>query len=244
MLKNDFYAGIVSFGDKRAESDRYPALWDAETFRKVQQQRQDRSRGGREPTSPVAGVAYCNRCGYSMHVCSYYADGDARFACTAHRRAYTGAFERCHPNTTKESVIIDFVDDLLSHLDMIEALMDIRATDGLEQQASEAAAEAERIREKQKRLALRVADGTIGVEAARAANDDLQAQLNAARATRDAALKEIRLQPNPDEVREQLEQLVGKSIRDLPLLQVRSYLKRAKVKVFIEDGKVVRASIG
>ena len=244
MLYNDTYAAVVEFGDSRARSDRFPAAWNDETWRRVQQERDNRYKGGRKPVSPVSGVAYCNRCGYALDCDSHYADGDVRFVCQAHSRAWTGAYERCHRNTTKESVVIDFVDELLGHLDIVADVMDVSHVAVLRRRVAEADAQIEKTKEKQKRLALRVADGTIGVEPAKAANDDLQAELDAARATRDAAIKEMRLLPDPEEVRGQLEDLAGRSIRDWPLRKVRAALKRAKVKVFVEDGEVVRWSVG
>jgi len=244
ILQNDTYAGYVTFGDARAKSDKFPALWDEDTHRLLKQERANRSVGGRKPASPVSGIAYCERCGYALAIRARYADGDARFACLSHARRYTGAYEPCHPNSVKESVLTGFVDALLSRLAVVDALMGKRDSTDLERQVLEAEAEVERLRERHKRLALRVAEGVVAVDAARDADRELQARLDAARATRDAALETLSLRPDPDEVRAELSELAGTSVRDLPTLQVRAALKRAKLRVYVEEGEIVRATIG
>ena len=111
------------------------------------------------------------------------------------------------------------------------------------QQAARTMNEAQRRLE---RLALAVADGTIDPRAARAANDTLVAEYDGAR----ARIRELdeRLAMLPD-TQERIDAVLSMlddvpSVRDVPLEVARRALLDAGVRIWCEDGEIVRVEIG
>lgn len=96
------------------------------------------------------------------------------------------------------------------------------------------------------RLALAVAAGAIDARAARSANETLVADYDAA-ANRlreiDARLAQL---PSPDQQLEAALRLLDEipSIRDVPVDVARQALRDAGVRVWVEEGQIVRIEIG
>jgi DNA invertase Pin-like site-specific DNA recombinase len=247
LLNNAFYAGYCrrdGVGNEEP-SDKYPLLWDADTWRAVQAEHRRRKRGGKPAASPVSGVAYCARCGLAMVASGHYKDGDSRFRCTTHREEWvTGV--GCHPNTTKESLVIEAVEAFLAELRRLPGLLDRLVAESLPEERKlreeiEAAdAELAGLVERQRRLALAVGDGTISDSAARLADQEYTRRIRAVESTRLQARHELGGLPDFATRRRQLAKaLEVVSLRDRDLEEARSALIRAGIKVMVDDGKVV-----
>jgi site-specific DNA recombinase len=246
---NPFYAGYPSYGDDiiAAEpSDKYPVLWDAETWQQVQAEDQQRHRGGKAPSTPVSGVAYCARCGWSMVVSGYYQDGDACFRCSSHRLSYTGEQPPCHSNSIRESAITEAVETLLARLrenprtidQMLEKTMPEERQ--LKAAVEEAKAELKVLEQKQISLGMAVVDGTISPSAARATDKKLLDQIDAVTATKTQAEQELAKLPDSELRRRRLREALGvTSLHNRDLETVRSALVRAGIKVMVEESEVV-----
>jgi len=84
ILLNDFYAGYITYRNVTNEetSDKFPALWDEETHRRIIRERQRRAEswGGYYRSLRISGIVVCGRCGWKM---------------TAHRGERWGLAYRC-----------------------------------------------------------------------------------------------------------------------------------------------------
>jgi site-specific DNA recombinase len=252
LMRNAFFAGYVHRNNVVNEepSDKYPLLWDAETWGAIQAEHRRRKRGGKGPASCVSGVAYCARCETVMIVAGRYTDGAVRFVCHTHKRSWIGT-PTCHPNTTKEDIIIEVVEALLEELRKTPGLIEKMVMAALPEEqelratVEESTTELEKLYEQQKRLGLAVATGTISTAVARAADEELTGKVRAVEATRIQA--EHKLAGLPDletrcqQVREALKFV---RLRDYDHLKVRAALMRAGIKVMVDAGEVVDVRIG
>ena len=247
-MHNDTYGGIVSYGGQRHESDRYPHLWDAETFEAVKRERQRRSQktGGKPYRSAVSGVAICGRCGGRLVVNTVR--GHRYFRCPTHARKFvTGG--GCHPNHIPEHRIIAKLDEHLAEVraakrDEMLALLDSGKTNraDIEAERQKATEHIESIRIQQDRLADYAAAGALSLDAVGRKNEELAEQLSAWRVRIYALEDELARVPSPEERAAALSGLLDRavSIGDLSPGAVRLALQRAGVRVVVEDGKIIR----
>jgi site-specific DNA recombinase len=121
LLHNDTYAGFPTWNDVRPDepSDKYPALWDPDTFAAVKAERQRRA-GNHHITQhgahPFQGVIFCARCG---HVMSRQLPSPGRthtyYRCARHAGStHTG--QTCHPNFVREEDVISALQQRLQEL--------------------------------------------------------------------------------------------------------------------------------
>ena len=249
MLVNEIYAGFVSYGEVHnpEPSDKFPTLWDSETYKAILREHQQRSRGGSAPASPVSGCVICARCGRSMS--SLLRRGKRYFRCTQH--AAYGHIRPCHHNLIRESVIIEFLEFAISkelqRPGGVEAALEHigpgRAT--IEQEIVSIRTHIETIEEKQYRLAILAEDGAIDIEAARRRTSELAEQLAAADRLLRQSQEKLTVLPDPTEMRQRFEQIAELvDLRSKPLEVVRNLLLRAGVKVYVENREIVRIVFG
>lgn len=252
LLWNDTYAGYPSCDGTACDepSDRYPALWDADTHAAVVRERGRRVWGGKPPVSPVSGCVYCARCGYAMSAC---VSGTHRcFRCATHANQNTSGMS-CHTNLVREAVVVRRVEQALAALRAMEpadldAAMERYAPDRarLDRTRDVAAQTLRDAQERHTRLALAVADGAIDANAARRADARLLEEVAAARAALGNAEQALAALPSAQALREAVADALAlpQDLRAAPLEEQRQALLRAGVRVWCEEGQVVRIEVG
>ena len=251
MLLNDVYAGYVSYGDARNSepSDKFPAVWDSETYKAILREHQQRHRGGSKPASAASGCVICARCGWSMSI-SRRSGGRLFFRCSLHANQ---PGRQCHSNLIRESIIIEKVEAAIAlrlrrtgYIDVTAALEHIgpgRAT--IEQEIASIQMHIETIEEKQYRLAILAEDGAIAIEAARRRTSELAELLAAKSQELRQAQEKLTTLPDPAEMRQRLEQVAQHvDLRSRPLEETRQDLLRAGVKVYVENRQITKIVFG
>lgn len=251
ITNNDFYAGYVvydrdSSGEVRSEkSDKFPLVWDDETYRAVLRERKHRHRGGRPPATAVSGCVYCNRCGIKMVSGLQPYNKKRIYKCKTYNLAQG---KECHYNSIYADEIMDAVDAKLNEwremgVDKVVALMttDTRYEAELERNHERAQQTLAEIERQQDRLTNAIVKGMIDERSARRKNQQLQEQLKAALAALSNVEHEIAALPNIEDMRRGVKSLINLvvSVRSGNLEEVRQLLLGANLHVWIEDGEIV-----
>ena len=253
MMHNDMYAGRVEFGEYQTpeKSDRFPAIWDEETYRRVKRERGARHVGGRPPATAASGSVRCLRCGGSM----VYHPGHSTYdyyRCSKHSNAFeTG--ETCHANYTRVEDIIEAIDAWKDLLVENEALVESVARDAMpkarriEQEMERARAAVEEIRRRQDRLALAVEVGNLSANVVRRRNDALEEQLEAAEVRLREAQVEMDRLPSREERVASLQAfgdaLGEMSITNLPVERGQALLRDIGMVIWCEESKVRKVEV-
>ena len=251
MLRNDTYAGLVKWGQyvPGVQSDKFPALWDAETHAQVIRARLARKHAvGRRTQGRWYGIAFCARCGAQMVRATYH--GHHVLRCGTHCRAHlTG--DRCHANNIHEADVmlaaLTYIDALLAAdpgvlatlFTVDESAQDVR--DSLE----DVERRVEAVNVRRRRVALAFADGTMDAGMYRATDDGLLADLDRLEQVRVDLRQRIEAVPSAadraavlDELRSQRGGLLA-----LEPLEYNAALLRLGVQVEVDGGAVVRVSV-
>jgi site-specific DNA recombinase len=252
MMKNEFYAGYVTYGDARnAEpSAHFPALWDAETYRRILREHQRRHRGGSPPASPASGIVYCRRCGSRM-TSLLSREGVRRFRCSTHAERGALGHEGCHYNPVDEDDVIAVLEESLRYFAQDPAIMEAALEEALPDRAvlkadvDQARARVREVKAQQDRLAAAVAAGALAVDAARRHNDGLAADLDAATTSLRDAEGQLAAMPSQDAQRQHMAALIADPrLRSVPIPEARAMLQRAGARVYVEEGEIVKVVWG
>lgn len=252
IANNDFYAGYIVYGQgsssevRSEKSDKFPVLWDDETYRAVLRERKHRYRGGSPPATPVSGCVYCNRCGAKM-VSSLHPYSKKRlYRCRTYCQSRG---KECHCNTIYADEIMDAVDAKFDEwremgTDKVVASMtteDTRYEAELERKRGRAEKAIAEIERQQDRLTNAIIREMIDERSARRKNKELQERVRAALAALSSVEREIAALPNIEDMRRGVETLIGSlvSVRSGDLEEVRQLLLSANLHVWAEDGKIV-----
>jgi DNA invertase Pin-like site-specific DNA recombinase len=246
-LKNSTYAGYVSYNDIEVKSDKIPALWDEETWERIQNEIKSRYRGRRTPATPITSNIVCGGCGHNM--VANMSHGDRVYVCGRHRRRGD-----CHCNLTHYTEIKAALLDFLRQLDNPEAILSAihenqPNTDRIARELQNTRQKIEDLHDQRKRLALDRAQGNMDIDIYRAADDELLDRLT--RAEDHAQTLQSQLDAAPD-----LEQQIAsvKSITQLtkeepewldaiPVQEGQTLLRRAGIKIRCRDNSVVSVSL-
>jgi DNA invertase Pin-like site-specific DNA recombinase len=255
-LHRDFYAGVVYWGEVRAESAAIPALWDEATYAAIRRERERRRTGYSTPGSgSLRGVAVCLRCGGPMS--RTYQPGDPRpwLRCTRHSKKYLGR-PPCHANYLPEEMALVALAKFLAALATPEVL------DAALEQSQEAAPlidlvaelrqveeQIVRLGEQRRRLALGLAAGDVDRAIYRQADGDLAGRLERVEAHRLTLQADLAARPDREEQRRKLIGLLATIPHRLegtdPVATTASEavlrstaLQNAGVRIFCEGGKV------
>ncbi len=248
VLYNDVYAGWVSWGDHEADerSDRFPALWDEETFEAVQRERADRSGKPyrRRQGSPYLDVAFCARCGKRMVKHRNTGSAVDRLRCGTHsRQAVTG--RSCHRNSIPiadvTAALVAFL-DAMRDVDTLATYMASR-NDGAQerQRLDQIERQVEAIAVKRRRLALAYAGGAMDVQIYQEADGELVSQVEGLQAEAKQLEGSLARTATPAQRYEVVQSLRGRleeQVAEDPV-RVATMLRRAGIRIEIEDGLVV-----
>jgi DNA invertase Pin-like site-specific DNA recombinase len=255
MMRNDFYAGFVTHGDvrNREPSDKYPALWDADTHARIILERERRKPGGSRYKSILSGCVLCHKCGSNMILGRPYLTAAYRFRCGKHaKKSLTG--EACHANYVLEDDVIEAVELMLDRVRKMSQAELVEMLSGSDD-SERSKLEKERERVKQAidkdqaaldRLVQFVSAGALDVDACASENERITKRSKLAKkqlSEIDAALMRA---PSIDEWLGFLAQVVAMPT-DLTSInpdEGRPLLQRAGVRVWCEAGQVVRVEVG
>jgi DNA invertase Pin-like site-specific DNA recombinase len=251
MLLNDIYAGYVRHGDIVSDhpSDKFPALWDAETHRAIVAERRLRAqqKGGRAPASIVSGIAICARCGWKM---TAHRDRNERlyYICAKHNTKQR--WGPCHCNCISVDRIIEAVHKTLAALASPAALDTALAQSApdradIKDQVRRAQATLQNVQAKRQRLALALADGQMTGDVYRLADDQLIEDLEHATHLVTDAQARLATIPSLDDRRAALQKLIATPawLLDSPIEDVRPLLLRSGLRVHVENGQIVEVII-
>ena len=249
MMNNDTYAGLVAHGGTQTTepSNKFPALWDEETYRAILRERDRRHRGGSSPASPVSGIVICAQCGCHMVSLMYtrVAHPYRIFRCRTHvNKRVTG--KGCHSNQIKESVIIAVLEDALRELAKpgslevaLESAQPARSV--LIEAVEQAQTHVETIKEKQYRLAVLAEDQILDVDAVARRTAELAKQLQAADKILTGATQQLMALPDYDSRRASLaEALALPDLHSRPMDVTRGILHRAGLRVLVRNRQIER----
>lgn len=239
MLNNDTYAGFVSFGEagNEAPSGRFPALWDAETYRAVVRERRRRQEA--EPNrhgGPLRGVAVCRRCGKGLHrVASQY---------HVYLRCPTDAWRGCHRNYIREDLAVAavarFLQELLSDEALDAALAGLVPDTGLAAEMDALRARVADLEARRRRVADAFGRGVMDLDIYGQADDDLKRQLASAQLRQREVQAELDAIPDLEDRRALLRALVADVpalLSDSPPGHVAAQLRHAGIRVVAEAGQ-------
>jgi len=249
VMMCDTYAGLVRYGDIQAaeRSDRYPALWDEDTYQAILRERVNRRQDatGRSPASPLSGMVICGRCRWKMRV--KVVKRNAYFCCNKHSSAKLHG--PCHPNYIRLDRVEHWVEERAATLTTDEAIDEILAAD-----APDAAQLARDLEHAQRRVD-GLADREAGLLLLQAQASDagfaramemMAADCTAAEVALEAATAAMRSVPDLSAQREALYQfrdlaaagLVPGWLRAADLRGTRRILMTIGVRVYVENGKI------
>ena len=254
ILYNDRYAGLITYGPHLVATDpspAYPAAWDPATHRAILQERARRRRGGHPRVSPISGLVFCARCGYALELNRPHAVYNYRCYTHANRRALGRS---CHTNTIRADVLLDAIQQTLSTLRdpaALDALLTAAAPNRapFEAQRAHLVAAIAALKQKRERLALAFADQTMTADVYRDADDHLLEDLQAATRQLTDVGDQLAVQPTPEDHRAALEDLLATLatdpgwLRTGPVDQVRAALLRTGLRLYVENGHLVRITI-
>jgi len=248
MLHSDVYAGFVTYGDYRnvEPSDRFPALWSPETLRDLRQEQARRTSGGSPPASAVSGIVFCRRCRRPMVSMMYTCVKHPYrvFRCNTHvTKRVTGV--SCHCNHVKESVILEILEAAiaaeLASDDAIDEMLALvtPGRDAFERRAQDAERRIAEIEAKQDRLTRLSVSGALDEASVRRVRRELDQERDAVRASLNEARTALTLVPDQEEMRARLAAVAEHALHVLPMGKARALLRRAGVRVWVEDRRVV-----
>ena len=254
-MLDDIYAGCVGYGDIRAteKSDKFPALWDEETYQAVIRERANRHQDayGGPPSSPLTGMMICARCGWKMRV--HRSSTKAYFCCNKHSSQVVHG--PCHPNYIPLFEAEHWVEERLAALttdEAIDALLSADAPDAVQlaRDLARAQARAEALATKEAGLLLVQAQASdAGFMRAMEMLAADQAAATAALAEAEAAARSV---PDLSARREALRQFrdlaaVGLEpgwLRDAGVRESRRVMSNLGLRVLVEDGEIVSDLFG
>lgn len=247
IIQRDIYAGYIEWGNARnAEpSDKFPALWDADTHKAIMRERHRRRRqaGGSDIATFLSGIVYCNECGHPMSHSPTTADGVvySYYRCQRYRRA-----QPCKPNNVP---LADLIDAFEAWLDTIaEVGIDAALKAGAPRETSTLRAERDTLEKARAeaeagldRLAAAIASGTIRPSTASATEARLLEQIEAYDVRLEQIDEEIAALPNPEEQRAHLEQILQSGVGrldDARKHKLNRALRNLGVKILCEAGDI------
>ena len=248
LFRNDIYAGYVYCGECHNEepSDKFPALWDANTHREIKRERARRKAGGSPPASPASGIVFCRRCGRPMS--SAFRKEVKRpyrfFRCSTYgHQNFTG--QTCHSNAIKESVILEALEEAIAMVlrrpggidEMLEQALQERGP--LEQAIADAQTWITRVEEKQDKLTRLAVSDALDEASARRISRELAEERVKARAALEEARASLVLVPSREEMRGWLEAVIDHPLQYLEIEEARALLQRAGVRVWVEEREVI-----
>ncbi len=253
MLSCDTYAGIVRWGAASASdpSTKFPALWDEQTFRAVQierQVRQEHARRKGEP-SPLNGVAYCIRCGRAMNRYYYsWPRAERGLRCSTHSRT-KDLKQSCHVNRILEQDVLDFLYEYLASLidpqRFAEVLSAHQPGADLQRQLEDAKKRVADVEARRTRLGLGFASGVVKAEVYQLADAQLEDELNRVLGFLADLERQRQSQPTREEraaslraVLDRLDALFGQ-----PPSEVAATLRRIGLRVWVGEGVIQRVEL-
>lgn len=253
VLHSDFYAGFPSWGDVRyagpEPSPYYPPLWDGPTFAAVRAERRRRvtHRYHRTTGSPLAGVAFCARCGGPMVRSKGSKGVTFLLRCSKHARK-SRTREPCHPNYVQEPVVLQALVDFLLPLQdpaKLAAAVGQRAdrVNPLRSQLDTIALRLRDVADRRHRLALVLAAGKMDPDVYADADTVLKRDLAALQSQRAQVQEQLSAAPDPEALRHALQEifaLLPQVAGTLPpelAPRVRRILQQAGVRVTVDHGK-------
>lgn len=244
ILRNSVYAGFPHSGEVIAAepSSAYPALWDADTWRRIQCRMQHNQRGGKPPGSQLSGVVVCAECGYKMALLDNA--GYRYFRCNSKSRYGMTAHSGKH---IREDTVAHFVENLVDRLvtdDDIETMIAGRENGGTEQELALLRGVIEDVKAQRVALGRKSLSGEIPGDVARELHLELSDRLEKAGARIAELEREQAVRPSAEEVRSALSGLCEVAaepgwLYTVPIPTARALLARAGMVVYVRAGEIV-----
>jgi len=251
IMQNDTYAGLVSWGPWKAEtpSDKFPALWDPDTYRAIVRERTRRSDGqfSHPRSSPLRGVAFCHRCGGPMgskHQLLKDGTKATYLRCSRHASGCRTGF-RCHYNSIPLAEVLKALDTWIASFATVEAIEEAIAETPDQERVQGDLARAEDTLDdlhlQQRRLALAYARGSMSIVVYHDASAELGAQVERAERQVASLRQELAALPSQEERLEAARAVFQRYSQELARAdpqQARRGLIAAGVEIRIEDNAI------
>lgn len=260
MLNSDVYAGYPEWGKTQYEGDEpspyYPPLWDADEYQAIlrERRRRDRTPYHRPGSGPYTGVAYCARCGERMTRSIRRYPDLVYYRCLTHTQASRGLAKPCHPNWLSQAKITDALAAYLRDLstpELIDAALDEWTDDDqrgqMEAERDELERGLEELRRRRDRLALALSAGDMDSAIYRKTDDHLLDQgeaLHSRLVEVDRALEAIPDRAYQRHILEHLARLFPHLVDHADPAELAKLLQDAELRVYCEEGEVVRVVRG
>lgn len=243
------YAGIAYWSDFRSDgpSDRFPAVWDEDTYQAVVRECEARKRGTYRKVegSPFLDVAFCARCGGRMVKTSGSSHTEALRCSTHHKRSKTGV--SCHANNIRLDTVKKAIATYLAgiaDLDELNARLSQQVDrEPLRQRLEEIQRQLDAIEKKRQRLALAYAGGAMDMQVYRAADDRVLDEAAALEDEGDRIRAELARVVDSERRFEDIQDvkaIVEAGLSELSPLEVATALRNIGLRVEIEDRQIVR----
>lgn len=241
-MQNDTYAGLVSWGKVRnpEPSDRFPALWDRDTYAAILRERKNRRADWIHPAGgPLSGVAFCARCGWGMGRVRARQPGEYYLRCSKHASQRRNG--PCHPNHIRESEVLAAVSEWLSQFVTEEVLVaamrkDAGLTD-LEDEQDRVLARISDLEGRRRRIALALAAGDLDGAMYRTVDGELLVELGDLQTRKSELHTLIASRPDPAARRDHIKRLLTDpyALASWPASAVSGALRAAGIRVYCED---------
>ena len=250
-VHSDVPAGYAKWGKYQSlePSDKIPARWDKETHEAIVKERQRRKIGyHRRGASPLAGVAFCARCGHKMGRNQAKGMPGPYLRCARHASKNLYPQYACHPNNTPESQVLAEVGAFLEWLTTEDALDQVLSAldegaeiQQMEQELDQAQKTIQDLQQAKVRAGHAFAAGDMEISVYRQVNDDLSDQLFSAQSTAQELARTLEAVPDLEERRVTLEELretFPQLLEAKEEAEISAILQNAGVRVYIEERKV------
>jgi site-specific DNA recombinase len=251
VVKRDIYAGYVTWGDVRNEkpSDKFPHVWDRETYHAVirERHRRERIKGGSDIATFLTGVVFCNRCGSAMHSHTGGHDGSYHY----YRCGQSARLHReCHGNYVPLPDLLDAFDAWMDNVRSVgvDAVVQDEMSDEvarLEQERGNLEAAKAEAEAQLDRLAGAVAAGNLRGSTAKRREDALYQQIDNLNEKLQRNERRTLALPDPGQQRAYIEESLAIDTGNLTDGQEHALnraLRNLGLRILCEEGAVVAIS--
>ena len=249
-MNNDFYAGYVVYGHgsdnivQSEKSDKFPHVWDDETYHAIKRELKRRYRGGSPPATPLSGCVYCARCGAKMVSAKHPYSGRRLYRCQTYVQSMG---QECHHNGVYFDDLADAIDEkLVEWREMgaggvvISMTVDAHPRDDIEREREKWQQAIALIERQQDKLTDAVLQEMVDRRSAQRKAKQLAEQLDAALAELSAVEREIMLLPDIEDTTSRIKNMLEKVmlVRDEELEVTRQRLLDCNLQIFVENGEI------
>jgi DNA invertase Pin-like site-specific DNA recombinase len=255
IMHNDTYAGLPAWDGTTptAPSPHYPALWDPDTHARLIRERARRAhphnRRAKSTGSPLSGVVFCGRCGYTMTRHRHPNRRTYSYRCSKHSRAsVTG--QPCHNNYVTQrklyAALTDHLHRLATDPTALDQALAIPDTTNHQTDLIHVDHRLADLQIRRDRLALALAAGHLDPQMYKKTDDLLQEDVAKLQEERQRLQTLIAAAPDPEARRQAILTLAA----DLPAIltqappaQVRTLLQNAGLRIQCEAGAITSITL-